>query len=200
MVQRVTGVGLQEKVQQTVDNRGDGEDGLPIFTEDVKADIALKVDVGVVNLRLALDLRGLVRVQRGHVENKRVAGTFPEALIWSDRNVEVHEVVFVWEIDGDLRRQLHLVQFLLHPDLTWLSLLHRCLPLRALLGLLRALTATDAEDLDHGSKAWLLAIDRALHVTRARQKAPPGHTPTLPWVTARSSARAHTAPSCDSGA
>jgi len=62
LVQRVFRVGLQEEVLEPIHYGVDGEDGLPVLPEDVQTDIALQVYVGVVHLRLALDLWWFMRV------------------------------------------------------------------------------------------------------------------------------------------
>ena len=42
MVERVVGIGLEEEVLQAVDDRVDGEDGLPVLAQDVEAEDATK--------------------------------------------------------------------------------------------------------------------------------------------------------------
>lgn len=50
-VERIIGIRLEEQVLQADHDRVEVEDGLPIFAEDVEADIAFQVDVRVVDLR-----------------------------------------------------------------------------------------------------------------------------------------------------
>jgi hypothetical protein len=52
LVQRIIGVGLEEEVLKSDHDGVQVEDGLPVFTQDVEADVALEVEVGVVDLRL----------------------------------------------------------------------------------------------------------------------------------------------------
>ncbi len=58
----------EEQKLKPVDDGVDGEDRFPVFSEDVEADVAFLVDVGVVDQGVALDLRGFVRVVRSHLE------------------------------------------------------------------------------------------------------------------------------------
>lgn len=44
-------VAHQEEEVEAVDHRGDGQHRLPVLAQDVEADVALQVDVGVVDLR-----------------------------------------------------------------------------------------------------------------------------------------------------
>lgn len=50
LVQRVSRVGLQEEVLEPDHDRVEVQDGLPVFAEDVEADVAFEVDVGMVDL------------------------------------------------------------------------------------------------------------------------------------------------------
>jgi hypothetical protein len=64
LVQGVIGIWVEEEELQAVDHGGDGEDGLPVLAEDVEADVAVEVDVGVVDLFVVwggvlLGLRGV---------------------------------------------------------------------------------------------------------------------------------------------
>ena len=63
-LERVVRVGVRQQRtdrQQTLDDR---EGGTPLVLQDVQSDAALRVDVGVVNLRREVDLRRLERVLR----------------------------------------------------------------------------------------------------------------------------------------
>jgi hypothetical protein len=49
---------------------GDGERGAPLIPQDVQADRAVAVDVGVVDAGGEVDLRGLERVVCGEVDGE----------------------------------------------------------------------------------------------------------------------------------
>lgn len=68
LVQRIIGIGLQEQVLQPIDNRVDGQDGLPVLAQNVQANVALQVDVRMVHLRFALDLGRFMGVVGAHLE------------------------------------------------------------------------------------------------------------------------------------
>jgi hypothetical protein len=50
-IQRVVRVGLVEQVDETVDDRVDIQHGFPILAQDVQTDVAVEVDVRVVDLQ-----------------------------------------------------------------------------------------------------------------------------------------------------
>lgn len=52
-------------------DRADGQHRFPVLAQDVEADVAVQVDVWVVDLGLALDLGGVVRVAGGDTEVKQ---------------------------------------------------------------------------------------------------------------------------------
>ena len=70
LVQGVVGVRLVEEVDQAVDDGVDVEDRLPVLPQYVEADVALQIDVRVEDLRVAVDLRRLVRYMAGIVKVK----------------------------------------------------------------------------------------------------------------------------------
>ena len=47
----------QEEVLQAVHDGVNGEDGFPVFAEDVKTDVPFQIDVGMVNLSVTLHLQ-----------------------------------------------------------------------------------------------------------------------------------------------
>ena len=99
VVERVVGVGLVEEVDEAVDDGIDVEDGLPVLPKDVEADLALEVDVGVVDARFAVDLGRGVGVVVGDLEGEKVSGALPESGVGGDGDVEGGEVVRVGEVD-----------------------------------------------------------------------------------------------------
>jgi len=98
LVQRIFRVGLQEKILEPIDYGVDGEDGLPILPEDVQAHIALQVDIGVIHLRLALHLRGLMRVSSSYFEAECELTMSIKALIRVNHKFEAEEVIWIWEL------------------------------------------------------------------------------------------------------
>ncbi|CAH0367235.1 unnamed protein product, partial [Pelagomonas calceolata] len=139
LVQGVVGVRLVEEVDQPVDDGVDVEDRLPVLAQDVEADVALEVDVRVEDLRVAVDLRRLVRVHGRDREGEVVGRALPEARVRRHDDVEFRQVVRVGKLD---LRHVTTVQFrdvLLDADLAG-----RLALLRA--RRLRDLAAADAED------------------------------------------------------
>lgn len=57
---------------------GDGESGTPLVPQDVQADAAVGVDIGVVDLGGEVDLRGLKGVVCGEVDGQEEDA----ALVW----------------------------------------------------------------------------------------------------------------------
>lgn len=50
LVERILRIGFQEEVLKSVDDGVDRQNGFPVLAEDVQADVALQVDVWMVNL------------------------------------------------------------------------------------------------------------------------------------------------------
>ena len=99
MIERVVGIGLVKEINETLNDGIDVEDGLPVFTEDVETDLALEVDVRMVDSGLAVDLgRGMGVVVRD-CECELICGALPEAGVGSNTDVEGGEVVGIREVD-----------------------------------------------------------------------------------------------------
>ena len=62
MVQRIIWVGLNEQEDETKNDSIDAEHGFPIVTQNVKAHVAVHVDIRMINLGLAFTFRRIVRV------------------------------------------------------------------------------------------------------------------------------------------
>lgn len=97
LVQRVAGVGLEEEELQADDDCVEVEDWLPVFAQDVQADVAFEVNVGVVDLLFALDFRRLVREVLADGEGEVELAAFVQALVGSDGEGEVEDIVGVLE-------------------------------------------------------------------------------------------------------
>ena len=103
VVEGIVGVGLVEEVDEAVDDGVDVEDGLPVLPKDVEANLALEVDVGMVDARFAVDLGRGVGVVVGDLEREEIGGALPESGVGGDGDFEGGEVVRVGKVDlGDL--------------------------------------------------------------------------------------------------
>ena len=71
---------------------------LPVLPQDVQAHITLQVNIRVVNLLRALDLRRLVREALTNRKREVEPASLVHALIRLDRKREVQRVVWIWEI------------------------------------------------------------------------------------------------------
>lgn len=58
----------QKQILQSVDNGIDCQDGLPVLAQDVQADVALQIDVRMIDLRLAFHLGRFVWVVRADLK------------------------------------------------------------------------------------------------------------------------------------
>jgi len=98
LVQRITRVRLEEQKLQAHDDGVQVEHGLPIFAQNVEADLALEIDVGVVDLLLAEDFGRVVREILVDGEGEGEAATFVHAFVRLDCEREVEDVVRVGKI------------------------------------------------------------------------------------------------------
>ena len=81
LVQWVLGIRLQEEVLQAVDDAVDGQHGFPVLAENVKAHVALEVDVRVVDALRAFHFRRLVRVVGPDLEVEGEAAAAVETFV-----------------------------------------------------------------------------------------------------------------------
>lgn len=88
MIERIVGIGLIKQINESINDGIDVQDGLPILTEDVETDLALQIDVGMVDASFTVDLGGGVGVVVGNLEREEVGGTLPEARVGGDGYVE----------------------------------------------------------------------------------------------------------------
>lgn len=95
LVQWVLGVGLQEEILQAINYGVYRKDWLPVLSEDVEADVALEVNIGMINHCLTLHLGRVVWVTLSHLKTEYKLATLIEALIRTDNQLEVEEVVWV---------------------------------------------------------------------------------------------------------
>ena len=111
MVERVVGVGLQEQKVEAEDDCTDAKDGLPVCTQDVQTHIALQVNIGVVDLGVAVHLGRLMRVVSRHCEGEVVLCSTPQGRPFLDCqiNIELHDVIRLSEVDSGVLGQIQFV-------------------------------------------------------------------------------------------
>ena len=80
MVERIVGIRLDEEENEAENDWVDPEDGLPVGTQDVEAHITIRVNVGVVDGRVAVDLRRFVRVGERDGDAELVLSALPHAV------------------------------------------------------------------------------------------------------------------------
>ena len=98
MVERVIGIGLKEQENQTHDDVSNIEYGLPVSSEDVKANVAIGVNIWVVHGRVAMDNWRLMRILRRHTDSEIVLATHPDGVLFAGkvhREAEDHDVGLV---------------------------------------------------------------------------------------------------------
>ena len=97
LVQRIGRIRLQKQKLQPHNHGVQVQHGLPVLAQDVQADVALEVDVRVVNLLPALDLGRVVREVLVDGEGKVKGAALVHALVGLDCEGEVEDVVRVRE-------------------------------------------------------------------------------------------------------
>ena len=80
VVEWIVGVWLNEEENEAENDWVDSEDGLPVGTQNVEAHIAVRVDVGVVDRRIAVDLGRFVRVAVRDGDAELVLAPLPHAI------------------------------------------------------------------------------------------------------------------------
>ena len=66
--------------------------------KDIEADVSFQIQVGVVHLVFAMHLWRLVWVVAANLDGELEACLSIDAFVWCDVQVEVHQVVWVWEL------------------------------------------------------------------------------------------------------
>ena len=79
-VQRVFRVGFEEQILESVYDGIYSEDGLPVLAQYVEANIALEINVRMINLRFAFHFRRLMRIGLSHFEAKHEFSSAIESL------------------------------------------------------------------------------------------------------------------------
>ena len=83
VVQGVVRVGLQEKENKSHDYVADIKDRLPVSSENIQANIAFHIDVGMVHICITVDHRGLMRVLRRHPHREVKLAPNPKTVLLS---------------------------------------------------------------------------------------------------------------------
>jgi len=91
-VQRIIRVRLKKKVLQSDHNRVEIENWFPIFSKDVQAYIALKVDIWMINFLCALDLWGIMRIIVVDSEGELECTTLVHALVRCNGQSKVEKI------------------------------------------------------------------------------------------------------------
>jgi len=87
-VEGVFGIRFEEEVLESVDDGIDGQHGFPVLAEDVEADVALEINVRVIDLGLTFHFRRLVRIRLADFEAEHEFPAAVEALVWADGQLE----------------------------------------------------------------------------------------------------------------
>ena len=94
--ERIIWVGVGQQRADREEHLGDGEGGRPLVFEDVEADIAVAVDVHVVNFRRELNLRRLEGVVRREMDVQEEHALVVRGVLGAhDRRLPVELVRFV---------------------------------------------------------------------------------------------------------
>jgi hypothetical protein len=90
LVKWIVWVWLQEQKYETIYHGADGENGFPVLSQNVEANVSVRIDVRMIYRRFAFNLRGIVGIHGLDCERESEAAVFPEALIGSDMYQEMH--------------------------------------------------------------------------------------------------------------
>lgn len=99
---------LPKTYLQPNDNRLQIQNRLPILPQDVQTDLALDIDIRMIDLLLAVDLGRLVGKRLRDRKPKLEDPALVHALIGLDVEEEVEDVVAVGEVGAHGRRERHL--------------------------------------------------------------------------------------------
>ena len=77
MVKRVIRVWLQEQENQSHDHIADVKYGFPVGTEDIKTDVTIYIDIGMVDISVAVYNRCFMGILRRHTDSEVELSTNP---------------------------------------------------------------------------------------------------------------------------
>ena len=98
LVQRITRVRLQEQELQPHYDRVQVENWFPVFSKDIQAHVALKIDVRMVDLFFTFDFRWLVWEVLADCEGEIEDTAFVQAFVGCECECEVQDVVGIREV------------------------------------------------------------------------------------------------------
>ncbi len=124
LVEGIVGVWLEEEKLEPEQNGGEGEHGVPVLAEDIKTDIALKINVGMVDQGVALHLGRFVGIVLGDLDSEIEGRGGVVSFLGLKYKVESHEIIRVRKGDTDGIWGIELVYVFLNTNLT--GALHRC--------------------------------------------------------------------------
>lgn len=110
LVERVTSIRLEEQKLQSYYDRIQVQNGLPVLAQDVEANLALEVDIRVVDLLAALHLGRLMGKVGRDVEREAELATAVHALVRLDVEDEAQDVIRIGEFSPHRRAQGKLAQ------------------------------------------------------------------------------------------
>lgn len=99
MVEWVVWIWFVEQINETVNDGINVQDWLPIFSQDIETDLAVQVNIGVVDFGHAINLGWGMGIMLWNLELKVVGCRCPKPSIGRDGNQEKGQIVRVWEID-----------------------------------------------------------------------------------------------------
>lgn len=113
-VEWIIGIRLEEQVLQTNHDRVEIKDRFPVLTKDIETHVAIQVDVRVIDLLCALDLRRIVWIIAVDGESEFERSALVHALIWLDCERKVEHICWVREVGLHRLWQFEFGQIFLH--------------------------------------------------------------------------------------
>ena len=102
-VGRTGGVGIAQQTLDAGEDGGNVVDGTPLILEDVEADLPVVVDVGVEHFGEESDVRGLVGVVLGELQDQLERSALPRGVVGTEDDGLPHHNVVVHRCAGDSR-------------------------------------------------------------------------------------------------
>ena len=105
-VGRTGGVGIAQQALDAGEDGRDVVDGTPLVLQDVEADLAVVVDVGVEHLGEEADVGGLVGVVLGEFQDELERPALPRGVVGAEDDGLPHHDVVVHRRSGDARGRI----------------------------------------------------------------------------------------------
>ena len=102
-VGRTGGVGIAQQTLDAGEDGGNVVDGTPLVLEDVQADLPVVVDVGVEHFGEEPDVRGLVGVVLGELQDQLERSALPRGVVGAEDDGLPHHNVVVHRCAGNSR-------------------------------------------------------------------------------------------------